>query len=110
MSRSSKKQRESTRKEGETRGRKPIWDIRLNYSHTINDQRYGPGDVHVPEAIAQVLLEQERNVSRSLRYAQTSGSAMIGLKGRLIAVPSDFFDGGKDLHTDPLIHVSGGDR
>lgn len=106
----SRKKRESTRKEGETRGRKPIWDLVLHYSHTINGTRYGPGEVHVAEAIAQVLMEQERNVSRSLRYAQTSGSAMIGVKGRLIAVPSDFFDAGRELQTEPLIKLSGGDR
>lgn len=106
----SRKKRESTRKDGETRGRKPIWDILLNYGHSINGTKYGPGEVHVPEAIAQVLLEQERNVARSLKYAQSSGNAMIGLKGRLITVPSDFFDGGKLLQTDPLIHMSGGDR
>jgi len=105
-----RRKRESTRKEGETRGRRPIWDLKLNYSHTINGTRYGPGEVHVPEAIAQVLTEQERNVARSLRYAQSSGSSMIGLKGRLITVPSDFFEGARLMSSDPLIHLAGGDR
>lgn len=86
------KYRPSTRKDGNTTGRKAYVELTLTIRHTINGQAFGPGHVRVREDIARVLAEQERNVSEAETQLYKPTSKIIGAGNRIIPVRPDHFD------------------
>lgn len=101
-----RKRRRITRKEGETRGRKPLVELTLTLRHTINGTAYGPGPVRVSEPIGQVLAEQERNFHEVEGRLHQAGAHIIS-GNRVIPVRADFFDMGGFSRLDPSIQISG---
>lgn len=104
-----RKRRRSTRQPGETRGRKTLVDLVLEYKHSINQDTYGPGPVYgVPSDVAAVLMEQERNVNDRIEAEHRERSSLILPAGRVIPVHNDFFDFGNLEQMRPSIVVNRG--
>jgi hypothetical protein len=98
-----------TRKEGETRGRKPLVVLQLQLKHNVNGVSYGPGSVRVNADLAAVLQEQERRFHETERHLHEQGASIIGAGSRIIKVRPGYFDQAIGL-VDPGFHISGSER
>lgn len=71
---------------------RPI-QITLQFEHSINSKRYGPGVVSVKRDVASVLQEQERNVRAMMEAEANPKACIIDPYTRSITrVPPQMFD------------------
>ncbi len=72
----------------------PIVTVTLACGHRLNEQSFGPGSVTVKRSVAQVLLENERNMREDERrfHEPDPPGTIVGAGRRLIRVPGGQFD------------------
>lgn len=78
----------------------------LSYGHNINGFPYGPGKVRVSQPLADVLLENERNIRKSEDQFYGTKAMVIGPRGprghTARQVDPGMFDTGGYLNVMPL--------
>jgi hypothetical protein len=66
--------------------------LTLTFRHYVNGTAYGPGDVRVPYALAQLLGEQETRARQVEERFHSNSAFLIGPGGRRKRVAPETFD------------------